>query len=88
MNIQSISDEVSYRLLSKRQPGLVTQIERLLARGVRASQLERYALRRLGETSMTAAVIGGAAHHLERMKAKRDNRTRPNAAGFLFLLGL
>lgn len=70
MNIQALSDQVSYQLLKKRQPGLLASIDRLLARGVKASLIERYAVRRLGETSMTAAVIGGAAHHLERLRGK------------------
>ena len=50
-------------------PGVLSsQVEALLAKGIKASRIERYAVRRLGETSMTAAVIAGAAHHLERQR--------------------
>lgn len=76
MDLQTITDQTSYNLLLKRRPGLIEAIDRALAKGATAAIIEAYAFRKLGAQSLTAAVIAGAAHWMERTGLRGEARMK------------
>lgn len=73
MSIEETSDKVSFDLLSQRQPHVIAAITRSLEKGVSAAIIEACAFQAYGPASLTAAIIAGAAHHIEKAKTQGES---------------
>jgi hypothetical protein len=65
ITLEQLSDQVSFEVLSKNQPNLIAAIRAALAAGASPAMIEALAIKRAG-ASLTAAVIAGAAHYIEK----------------------
>lgn len=64
--LRDAMDEAGFELMQQNQPGVIEEIEKYLAAGGTAQQLERDIFKKFGRHSLTAALVAGAAHYIER----------------------
>lgn len=69
----NLNDDISYQVLRERHPRLIETIEQALTAGATAAAIEMHVFRKYGLASLMAAMVAGAAYHIEK------EREAPNA---------
>lgn len=66
--LENAMDEAGFELISKHQPAVIAEIEKALDGGETAKRIEKAIFKRFGKTSLTAALVAGAAHYMEKQR--------------------